>query len=247
MRIQRNSKSIVCCFMAFLAGSLFFSMANQAEAQLIYTISGFAGDTFPLGPPPVVGSGESFTATFEIDASAVDAEPDNADRGVFTGAIISSSIEFSGGFSSTVDFSGGNIAVLNFPDSPNGGFILQTPDEDSSIVLFTLDGVLPSDALPTEGEIPGAPQSLFHLADPAMTISNLTNAEFVTDMFLSITAAPSVNLGDVDRSGTIDFSDIPPFISALLDQVYQAEADCDQNGVLSFEDIPPFTELLLGE
>ena len=51
-------------------------------------------------------------------------------------------------------------------------------------------------------------------------------------------------LGDVDRNGVVDFSDISPFISLLAAGQFQAEADIDQSGIVDFEDISPFVSLL---
>jgi len=47
----------------------------------------------------------------------------------------------------------------------------------------------------------------------------------------------NVLLGDVDRNGIVDFSDIAPFIAVLQSGVYQAEADVNQDGVVNFIDI----------
>ena len=51
-------------------------------------------------------------------------------------------------------------------------------------------------------------------------------------------------LGDVDRNGVVDSSDISPFISLLAAGQFQAEADIDQSGIVDFEDISPFVSLL---
>jgi hypothetical protein len=53
-------------------------------------------------------------------------------------------------------------------------------------------------------------------------------------------------LGDVDKSGTVDFMDIPPFIDLLIGGIYQAEADCNEDNVVSFTDISYFISLLIG-
>ena len=51
-------------------------------------------------------------------------------------------------------------------------------------------------------------------------------------------------VGDVNRDGQVDFSDIQPFINVLSGGVYQFEADADQNGSVDFLDIQPFIPLL---
>ena len=60
------------------------------------------------------------------------------------------------------------------------------------------------------------------------------------------TDAGAVLLGDVDRSGVVDFLDISPFIVILSTGGFQAEADIDQNGVVNFLDISPFILILAG-
>ena len=50
--------------------------------------------------------------------------------------------------------------------------------------------------------------------------------------------------GDVNLNGTVDFSDISPFISLLSSGGYQLEADINQNGVVGFDDISPFIGVL---
>jgi len=59
----------------------------------------------------------------------------------------------------------------------------------------------------------------------------------------SIIGVPSV-LGDVNLDGSVDFSDIAPFISVLVNGQFQNEADVDRNGVVNFSDIGSFITLL---
>ena len=62
---------------------------------------------------------------------------------------------------------------------------------------------------------------------------------------ITITPAADEPLkGDVDLSETVDFSDIPAFISVLQSGVFQAEADCDCSGTVDFDDIPAFITIL---
>ena len=53
-------------------------------------------------------------------------------------------------------------------------------------------------------------------------------------------------LGDVDLSGTVDFSDIVPFIGILSGDSFQCEADIDESGEVNFLDIVPFIAILSG-
>ena len=51
-------------------------------------------------------------------------------------------------------------------------------------------------------------------------------------------------LGDLNLDGALDFSDIPSFISALLDGVFEDDADINRDGLVNFSDIPFFIDLL---
>ena len=61
-----------------------------------------------------------------------------------------------------------------------------------------------------------------------------------------VARGPACLLGDVDVSGTVDFSDIAPFIAVLSGGGFQCEADCDESGVVDFSDIAPFIAILSG-
>ena len=53
-------------------------------------------------------------------------------------------------------------------------------------------------------------------------------------------AAAAIILGDADRNGSVDFSDIAPFISLLSSGEYLVEADTNEDGVVNFADISQF-------
>ena len=53
-------------------------------------------------------------------------------------------------------------------------------------------------------------------------------------------------LGDVNIDGSVDFSDIAPFIALLSAGNFQLEADIDTNDVVDFSDIAPFIAILSG-
>jgi hypothetical protein len=63
----------------------------------------------------------------------------------------------------------------------------------------------------------------------------------------AITAVRLFILGDVNRDGSVDFSDIPSFIEVLISGDFQIEADIDQNGTVNFSDIPPFIDVLTSQ
>ena len=50
--------------------------------------------------------------------------------------------------------------------------------------------------------------------------------------------------GDANFDGSVDFSDIVPFIDHLANQIYTAKLDFDRDGSVNFPDIPPFIETL---
>ena len=50
--------------------------------------------------------------------------------------------------------------------------------------------------------------------------------------------------GDANFDGSVDFSDIVPFIDHLANQIYTAKLDFDRDGSVNFSDIPPFIETL---
>ena len=52
-------------------------------------------------------------------------------------------------------------------------------------------------------------------------------------------------LGDVNLDGVVNFSDIPPFISLLINEEFQTEADCNGSGDVDFSDIPSFIDILI--
>ena len=87
----------------YMALCLSFCMsASQLHGQVIYTITGFANNLgSSLLNSPEVGENEMYIADFEIDLSVVDGDS-SPDRGQYTGAILSSSIEFSGGYLSLI-------------------------------------------------------------------------------------------------------------------------------------------------
>ena len=59
-----------------------------------------------------------------------------------------------------------------------------------------------------------------------------------------MTLEASVLLGDVNQDGSVTFFDIAPFIAALANEEFIAEADIDQNGIVDFFDIQPFIDIL---
>ena len=246
MIIREHSKAAVRCFMACVVASLIFSMSNQAQAQVTYTVTGFANN-FNIGGiasgTPDVGANESFTAVFEIDDSIVDNDP-SLEAGLYSGAIISSSITFAGGHTSTVDFSGGDVTIVT-TENGGGGVFLNAPGDNGSFTLFTLTP-FDSDALLTdEQEFSELPGSLWSLEEPNGLVTGFTPGdpenEFET---MALSVSQSVMLGDCNLDGVLDFLDLPPFIAVLTTGEFLAQADIDQSGNVTFLDIPPFIAML---
>ena len=132
------SRVIVCCLVAC---GTFFAATNQVKADLIYTITGAGGN---LGDSALVGFDESFTFVLEVDDSVVDSNS-LPEIGEFLGAIRSSSISFSGGFSSTDVFAGGDVFVNT--GNSGGSIMFFTSDTESSLGLFNSESVIATDEL----------------------------------------------------------------------------------------------------
>ena len=239
----------------FTALCLCFCMsAGQLYGQVTYTVTGIV-DTIGGGifSPSEVADGETFDAVFQIDLSVEDIDP-SSERGEFPGAILSSSIEFSGGYSSQVDFAGGDIVIQR--DAEGGGVFFNDLDiqSQSNFLVFDLGNAFDSDALPVDAasNFVGSPESLFSLVEPFGRFSVLADVEVGPNsapFAFSITAGPEIEpvvLGDLDGNRIVNFLDISGFIMRLTTGTFQAEADIDQNGEVNFLDISPFIRILIG-
>lgn len=234
-----------CLYLTFCLA--FCMSAGQLDGQVVYTVTGVANNLgLSDGRAPEVAADETYVAEFEIDLSVADTDPD-PDRGVYSGAIVSSSIEFSGGYSSQVDFADGEIIVLR--DSGGGGIGLSDPTGLGSILVFDIGNPFDSDALlddPTT-EFDGSPESLYVLMEPTGFIISFSEVAVGPPISFSISEIEPVLLGDVNLSGGVDFADIPPFISLLIAGQFQAEADLDQNGEVNFLDTPLLVSFFIGQ
>ncbi|MDB2687498.1 hypothetical protein N9Y42_09835 [Mariniblastus sp.] len=77
-----------------------------------------------------------------------------------------------------------------------------------------------------------------------VTLTDLVDGTVETDAIVAFSTGGSLLLGDVNRDGIVDFSDIAPFIRILAADSFQLEADIDKNGVVDFDDIAPFIIIL---
>jgi len=244
----------VCLYLTLCLS--FCMSAGQLHGQVVYTITGFANNLgLEMGRVSEVASGETYVAEFEIDLAVADSDTEPG-RGVYTGAIVSSSIEFSGGYESQVDFAGGEVTVLQ--DSAGGGIFLKDLAGDGNIVVFDLNNPFDSDALLTDPatEFDGSPESLYLLMEPTGSIVSfsdvavesristrsapITTGPMTFSVSLAVSEIEPVLLGDTDRNRVINFADISPFIAVLISGQFQVEADIDQNGEVNFSDISPF-------
>lgn len=144
--------------------------------------------------------------------------------------------------------------VLNIFGGSFGQLFLSSAD-DSSVNFtgteFFLDGDLIDDLEVGETRLLDASLTLFTLSgvlSDGSEFSSPINRRFTDNLQISITRVDSISepvlLGDVDLNGSVNFSDISPFILVLVSGAFQAEADCDENGVVNFLDISPFIAIL---
>ena len=238
----------------YVALCLSFCMSvGQLHGQVVYTVTGFANNIGAgEGNAPEVAPGETYVAEFMIDLSVVDSDS-SPDNGVYTGAILSSSIEFSGGYTSQVNFAGGEIIVQR--DNAGGGVFFNDVNGLGSIVVFDLGVPFASDALladPTT-EFIGSPASLYSLMEPTglvVSFSDVFVGPGTGPIAFSIELEAEIEpplLGDMDLSGEVNFLDISRFIMRLTTGTFQVEADIDQDGEVNFLDISPFIRILVGD
>jgi hypothetical protein len=230
--------------------------ANQLYGQVVYTITGFTnglGGTDDSVFAPEVSPGESYVANFLIDASVLDTDP-SSERGEYLGAILSSSIEFSGGYSSELNFAGGEITVHT--DAAGSGIVMLPADGGAAgIAIYDLNTTFDSDVLFVEegSQIVGSQSSLAVFHEPTGLIFSFSEVEFglqgtTGPIQLSVslgTEVPSAVLGDCDLDGDVTFEDVPAMVEVLLAGTYSVNADCNEDGAVDFDDIPEFVEILM--
>ena len=144
---------------------------------MLYSITGFANNIGDPDDPllaPEVEAGESYVAEFVVDSSTADANPDPG-VGDFTGAIVSSSITFSGGYTSMVDFAGGEVTIIQ--DSFGGVVGISDLNGLGSILIGDLGNPFPSDGLLDAGAqiTATSPLSLWSLTEPTGLIVSFSD------------------------------------------------------------------------
>jgi len=172
----RTFMCVVFCFSICVS-------ADQANGQILYTVTGFANNVGDPNSPflaPEVSAGESYVAQFLIDTAALDSDPSSG-RGEFEGAILSSTIEFSGGYNSLLDFAGGEIVVQ--ADLAGGLISLNDPTGTGIISIFDAGNAFSSDALLTDTstEFVGGSESIWSIEEPTGLIVSFSDVDFTAE------------------------------------------------------------------
>ena len=143
---------------------------------------------------------------------------------------VTSDINIVGGLAGSLPNGTGRVA-LQQPDAPDAGGIFPH---------VVIDEVVYDDVTPWPAA-DGSGQSLTRddVAANGGFAASWTAAAPTPGVFES-----EFLLGDVNRDGVVDFSDISPFITLLATSAYTVEADVNQDGVFDFSDISRFIELL---
>ena len=119
---------------------LFYSIPAEGQDTLVYTVEGTVGASGFMGNElsDDISEGETFVAQFLIDTTVPDSLINDPDEGRYEGAILTSSLTFSGGFvDDQTDFAGSDLRVLAFPNSNSIIFEIPDPSEpDASLALF---------------------------------------------------------------------------------------------------------------
>ena len=182
---------------------------------------------------------------------------------------------FSAGLGSVVNINGGTISDLTVRSSDvtisggtlNGFLAIEAAGggpfgtiEGSNVDLLGSDFAL--NGTPIDGLVVGEAFTINErdvtlsglLADGSpfsfdLNTSQIGGQDFIaSNATLRVTVAGVLEplLGDVNLDNAVDFLDIAPFITRLVDEEFQAEADIDGSGTVDFLDIAPFIAILTG-
>ena len=146
----------------------FCGLGGQLHGQFAYTVNGVV-NTNAAGLIPQVSNGESYAAQFLFDLTAPDIDP-SLTRGEYSGAILSSSIQFSGGYTSQIDFAGGDVTVSM--DAIGNPSVFFTSVQQDILFIFDLGNTLPTDDLLIStstlfGSDPQTSSSTFTFTEPS--------------------------------------------------------------------------------
>lgn len=164
----------------------------------------------------------------------------------------------------TTDFTPAGTRLRDLLPTGHDGDLIQAAQANRSLYLFTR-GMQTDQQIWRADLETAAPTTLLATFPPAKL---LTGNTFMTPVgprvFFDaidsagrgqVYAAARIRPGDTNCDGTIDFFDIDPFVTALVDpEAYASQfpdcdrltADTNQDNVVDFFDIDPFVEILLG-
>jgi len=131
------------------------------------------------------------------------------------------------------DFGGLDVSVEFLQGETSIGTLNFTDFSPPTLEFGTLALGASSEAFGLSND-PGDPSNGIDISNVTITFGTASEPE------------PEVLKGDVNLNGVVNFQDIPPFISELIEGDYQLEADCDCNDVVNFMDIPVFISILIG-
>ena len=120
-------------------------------------------------------------------------------------------------------------------NTANIRFSIDGVDQTGTVAVPNTGGFTDFTSLTVASDVPltrGVHQLKVEILDGAFNLDS-----FSVDDFL---------LGDVNRSGGVNFLDITAFVSLLSTGIYQEEADLNGDGTVNFLDIAPFVSLLTG-
>ena len=133
-----------------------------------------------------------------------------------------------------------NAQIAVSDEDPNRSFF-ETVDLDPNDATTNNNGNAANDQVVNGVFVPGA----MGLQSDGTHFNPVANEQlglrFATAIGL---LKPEVLLGDSNRDGVVDFSDISTFISVLSADGFLAEADIDGDGFVTFSDIGPFIAIL---
>jgi len=146
------------------------------------------------------------------------------------------------------DVSDGAYVTSIFIDQNQAGEILVTGlERDSAFLGGNFNAIGSAVALAATGFGNGSDIALTFndLANSSQNgeFNNRSNASYAS---FAVAEDSGTLVGDVNLDGSVNFSDITPFIRVLSANRFQAEADIDGNGSVDFSDITPFIAILSG-
>lgn len=138
--------SVVAVTLALLVG------AGQAQASIQYRLSGVVPDG--ASSHSEVSAGETWTATFLIDETTPAGPNDFPNASSYHNAVLSGTLEFSGGYVSPFDFSSGyDVVVFNEATAGFDALFIRETATNAGIRFqaVTIEDAFSSTALPLSG------------------------------------------------------------------------------------------------